>query len=137
MQASRQIFWVCTLCLIAGACNYLTYTPRSKKNIQREKPPVILFYRIVDFRTEQNRWPVSKQDFISQGKKYMEAFAGSSYNYTQFKVKDSNTMTFYFSNHIKDAQNYNETGLIDLNSYHGRAKFYKENNKFIWKVKMK
>ncbi len=66
-------FFTISLCaLVFAACNYVTYTPRSKKNIQREKPSVVICNHIVDFRVEQNAWPVSKSDFISKGKNIMK-----------------------------------------------------------------
>ena len=46
-------------------------------------------------------------------------------------------MVFSFSEHVKDIQHYKETNKIDLNSYAGNVRFFKENGKFIWKLKMK
>lgn len=119
-----------------AACNYVTYTPRSKKNILREKPSILIFDRMVDFRIEQMGWPGSKMDFISKGIKYYEVFKHFPYQQTTFKIIDSNRMIFSFSEHIKDVQNYENTKKIDLNSYGGSVRFFKENGKFIWKLKM-
>lgn len=117
------------------ACNYVTYTPRSKRNKQRETPSLVLFERIVDFRIEQMGWPASKTDFISKGIKYYEVFENFPYQNTDFKVLDSNTMVFTYSQHIRDVRNFEKTEKVDLNSYGGSVKFYKENGKFIWKIK--
>ena len=38
---------------------------------------------------------------------------------------------------IKDIENYKKTNKVDLNSYGGSVRFFKENGKFIWKLKMK
>jgi hypothetical protein len=113
-----------------------TYTPRSKKNIQREKPSVILLNRIIEYREEFNGWPYSKEGFISKGKKYFDAFNGFPYLGMQFKVISDDKMIFYFFDHVKDNKNMNESGMIELHSYHGKVYFYKSNNKFIWKLKM-
>lgn len=136
MKSFTQTFIACVLLLQLTACNYVTYTPRSKKNVRRERPSILLMDRIVDFRIEQHYWPYSKEDFMSKGKKYYEVFQGFPYNYTHFKTIDSNTMVFTFSDHIKDRDNYNETQKVDLNSYSGSVRFYREKDKFIWKLKL-
>ncbi len=126
------------LCMLGIAgCNYVTYTPRSKKNIRRETPSLLIFDRIVDFRIEQMGWPVSRMDFTSKGIKYYQVFENFPYQQTDFKIIDRNTMVFSFSGHIQDIKNYNETNKVDLNSYGGSVRFFKENDKFIWKLKMK
>jgi hypothetical protein len=124
------------LIFFISSCNYVTYTPRSKSNIRREKPSIFLCERIVDFRVEQGYWPVSKEDFITKGKKYYDAFQGFRYNYTHFKIIDSNTMRFYFTDHIADLENHNQTQKTDLNKYGGYVKFFKVNDKFAYKIKM-
>src|SRR6266487_1865778 len=97
---------VLLLTVLLTACNYFTYTPRSKKNVQREKPSIVLLNSIIDYRLEQNAWPFSREEFISKRKKYKEAFDGFPYQRTIFKRIDNNKMIFYFSEHIKDVQNY-------------------------------
>ncbi len=120
-----------------SACNYITFSPRSKKNKLREAPSIVIYDRIVDFRKEQMGWPTSKMDFISKGIKYYAVFENFPYQNTVFKVIDSNNMIFYYSQHIKDIEKYNTTKKVDLNSYGGEVRFYKENDKFIWKIKRK
>ncbi len=44
-------------------------------------------------------------------------------------------MTFQFWDYARDTRAAN-TQVTNLNAYNGEARFYKENNKFIWKVKM-
>ncbi len=122
--------------VILFSCNNLTFTPRSKNNINREKPSILLFERIVDFRIEQMGWPTSRQDFIGKGIKYYEVFQDFKYATTTFKIIDSNKMIFSFSDHIQDIKNYKETEKVDLHSYGGKVTFYKENDKFLWKLKM-
>lgn len=92
---------------------------------------------MVEFRIEQGGWPYSMSDFISKGKKYYEVFDYFPYLNNDFKIKDSNHMTFYFSQHIADMEAYKRTGKSELNAYGGHVKFYKENDKFIWRIKMK
>lgn len=118
------------------SCNYTTFTPRSKRNIKKETPSVLIFDKIVDFRIEQMGWPISITDFKSKGIKYFYAFDDFPYNKTEFKIIDSNNMTFYFYDHKKDRENYKKVQKVDLNSYGGKVKFYKENGKFVWKLKM-
>ena len=143
------------LILFIGACQYVNYTPRSKSNIRRQKPSILICERIVDFRMEQMRWPVSKEDIITKGKKYYDVFQGFPYNTLWFKEKDSNTMIFYFSDHIIDReinntpytigetryndhvqQQYSNMPRYDLSAYHGYIKFFKVKDKFAWKIKM-
>ena len=80
-------------------------------------------------------WPNSKTDFISKGLKYYEVFENFPYQQTDFKIIDSNTMVFSYSQHIKDVRNFEKTEKVDLNSYDGSVRFYKVNGKFIWKIK--
>jgi hypothetical protein len=140
-----------------SACQYFTYTPRSKSNIRQQKPSIFICERIVDFRMEYQCWPSSKEDLFARGKKYVDAFQGFPYNSTSFKIKDSNTMIFYFSDHKIDRENYNRPQYIDLrtyndgrddynkynnnqrtdlNAYRGYIKFFKVKDKFAWKIKM-
>jgi hypothetical protein len=136
MTSIRTILSASLIIILLVSCNYVTYTPRSKKNIQREKPSVVLLNAIIDYRVEQYDWPVSREEFINKGKKFRDAFEGFPYSYTRFKMIDSNTMVFYFSGHIKDERNYQETQKADLNSYSGSVRFYKDKDRFAWKLKM-
>ncbi len=137
MKFLKVIFTFLLLVLIVSSCRYFFYTPRSKSNIHREQPSLLLLEKIVEFRLENLGWPTSKEDFMNKGIKYQKVFEGFPYNYTEFKRIDSNKMIFYFTDHIKDSDNYYETGKINLNSYNGRVTFYKDSNKFIWKLKMR
>ena len=119
-----------------SGCTHVTYSPRSKKKVQQAKPSIVLLNRIVEFREENNAWPYSKEEFVNKARKYKEAFEGFPYRTIIFKVTDNNTMTFTFSEHYTDVQKYNETQKIDLNSFGGRVRFYKEGEKFMWKLKM-
>lgn len=130
MKNYQLIFAACLVIATFASCNHITYTPRSKKNIQREKPPVLMLARMVDFRLEEGRWPVSKQDFISRGAKHARLFKGFPYTQTDFKIIDINRMVFYFSGHEKDIKNYNNTEMVDLNSYSGRVKFIRRMTSF-------
>jgi hypothetical protein len=134
LQRHIAALLVCSLLLFAS-CDQVTYTFKSKKNIRREKPSVILLAKIVEFRQELNSWPISKEDFMSKGKKYYEALDGFPYTYINFKAIDSNTMVFYFSGHVKDLQTYKETQKVELNTYSGSVKFYKQSGKFVWKMR--
>jgi cbb3-type cytochrome oxidase subunit 3 len=136
MNRTVRLITIPVIVLFLISCNYFTYTPKSRKNIKEEQPSIVLLSAIADFRIEQDRWPVSKEDFISKGKKYLDAFSGFRYNNTNFKIIDSNKMVFFFSDHVKDAEKYKETEQYDLNSYRGTVKYYKENGKFVWKLKM-
>lgn len=136
MKHILPILFCCSLLMLV-ACDQFTYIPKSKKKQRQETPSVIIFDRMVDFRIEQGSWPVSRQDFISKGVKYYEVFNNFPYQVADFKVKDTNNMTFYFSGHIKDIERYNHTGVTDLNSFGGYVRFWKENDKFLWKIKMK
>src|SRR5688500_13330617 len=100
----KHIYFVAIalLTMQVSACNYFTYTPRHRNQKRPEKPSIFIYEKSVEFRLEQGRWPATKEDMITKGKKYYDVFKGFRYNYTNFKIKDSNTMTFYFSEHIAD-----------------------------------
>ncbi len=136
MKIFTRLLMPIAVVLLFSSCEHFTYTPKSRKNIKEEQPSIELMSRIVDFRIEQNSWPLSKEDFISKGKKYYDAFTGFRYTNTNFKTIDSNTMVFFFSDHVKDVEKYKETEQYDLNSYRGTVKFYREKDKFVWKLKM-
>jgi hypothetical protein len=112
------------------------YTPRHKSQKRREKPSIFLCERIVEFRQAEGRWPFSKDEMIAKGTQYYEVFKGFQYTWTDFKIKDSNSMTFYFEDHIADNTSYAETGKSELNVYGGRIRFFKVKDKFAYKIKM-
>ena len=97
-----QYFFVVTALL---SCNHFTATPHSKKQQLMERPSPFLCDRIVDFRIAEGGWPTSKLDFSNKGIKYYEAIKDFPYQTTDFKIKDSTEMIFYFSNNIKDINN--------------------------------
>ncbi len=136
MKNIIRTFTISIYILVFTSCNYFTYIPRSKTAVRRAAPSILLLEKIVDFRVEQHSWPVSREDFISKGIKYYEAFKRFNYTETWFKVIDSNTMVFYFTGHVTDIDDYNTYRKINLNSYNGRAKFFRQKDKFIWKLKM-
>ncbi len=74
---------------------------------------------------------------MSKGLKYYEVLNDFPYQETSFNVIDSNNMVFTFYRHKKDIENYNKSKKVDLNSYGGSVKFFKENGKFMWKLKMR
>jgi len=118
------------------SCNYFTFHPKSEKQKYIERPNVLIYDRIVEFRIEQMGWPISKADFMSKGKKYCDVFENFPYLRTEFKITDSNRMTFYFSEHVNDVAREDRTRKYDLNASNGHVKFYKENDRFTWKLKM-
>lgn len=136
MHSLLKILSLVLLMMVLAGCSNYTYKPRSKKMMQREKPSVILIDKIIEFRESTNAWPFSKEEFMNGGDKYKKAFDGFPYLTTRFKVIDNNTMTFFFSQHIKDVTLEKQTNITDLNAYGGEVRFYKEKDKFIWKIKM-
>jgi hypothetical protein len=136
MKTLLQILSCCVLVLTIVSCDTVTYVPKSKANIRRHAPSVLVLDKIIDFRVEQNSWPVSIADMTNKGLKYHNAFKDFPYTDTEFKVIDSNRMTFYFTGHVQDIDDYNTYNKINLRVYSGRARFYKEHGKFVWKLKM-
>lgn len=131
----RTIFVLLIVIAVTG-CNYFSFTPRSSTNKYREMPTAQLYEKIVEFREIHGNWPVSRQDFISKDIKFYKALEGFKYRTVEFKIKDSDNMTFYFSDHIIDVEKEKATKKSELNAYGGHVVFYKENGKFLWKVKM-
>jgi hypothetical protein len=132
-----QVSLFIAIVFIQLSCNNFTFRPHSKKQQSKEQPSVLFCDRIVDFRLAEGGWPNSMSDFMNKGIKYYEVANNFPYQTTEFKRKDSTEMTFYFSNHIKDIKNYNKTQKIDLNSYNGNIRFWKEGGKFVWRINMK
>jgi hypothetical protein len=133
----KHIYFVAiiSLSLLVSACNYFTYTPRHRNQKRAEKPSIFIYEKIVEFRQEQGRWPSTKEDMITKGQKYYDVFKGFKYNHTHFKIKDSGTMIFYFSEHMADQANYTQTQLTDLNSFRGSVRFFKVKDKMLGKSK--
>jgi hypothetical protein len=137
MRLGYLFLYVLLILVCFEQCNYISYTPKSKRNRSLARPSALIFDRMVDFRIEQGGWPISRQDFIGKGIKYYEVFNNFPYQTKEFKIKDSNTMTFYFSEYIQDVERYKKTQKLDLNSYNGHVNFYKENGKFLWTIAMR
>jgi len=81
-------------------------------------------------------WPHTREEFMLANSKYKKSMSDFPYLTTRFKIINPDKMMFYFDQHIKDVENYKEQQKTDLNAYSGEVKFYKENGKFIWKIKM-
>lgn len=126
-----------SLMMLVSSCDHFTYTPKNRAQKRRAKPSIFICESIVDFRMAEGRWPYSKEDLISKGKKYKDAFADFKYSYTGFNIKDSNSMTFYFEDHVADATTYQLTGKSELNAYGGRVRFFKVKDKFAYTIKMR
>lgn len=122
--------------MLLASCEYTTYTPRSRRQQQLAKPSMVLLDRIIEFRETFNEWPLSKEYFMAQGPRYKEAFNGFNYLYTEFRIVDNDNLLFYFDQYVKDNAAYKETGLVDLNKLNGVVKFYKQDGKFLWKIRM-
>ncbi|MDI9366336.1 MAG: hypothetical protein QM541_15370 [Flavobacterium sp.] len=132
MQINIKIAFIVIIMAISS-CEYVTYTHKSKRNKAKERPPITLFDKLIDFRIEQNSWPVSREDFISKGIKYQKALVDFKYLTITFQIKDSNTMVFRYFDHIKDVEAQKQSEKIELNTYQGTILFFKENNQFVWK----
>jgi hypothetical protein len=104
--------------------------------VRREQPSILLLSRMIDYRIEQYGWPVSREDFVTKGKQYQEAFADFKYTFAEFKIVDTNTMFFYFSGHIEDQKRYDNSRKSDLNALGGHVKFFRVKDKFAWKIRM-
>lgn len=157
MKNTIRLLITGSLIVLLGSCQYFTYTFHSKREVRRQKPSILIPQCIVDFRNEYQCWPSSKEDMMAKGKKYTDAFVGFAYATTWFKIKDDNTMVFYFSDHRIDVDKYNAprrydintypdsrgtdynnsiAPKTDLNAYHGYIKFFKVKDRFTWKIKM-
>jgi hypothetical protein len=137
MHTMKHLYFAAiTSLLLLSACKYVTYTPRAKSQKRREKPSIFICERIVEFRQKEGRWPYSRADFISKGQQYYDVLKGFKYNAFDFSIKDSNTMTAYFSDHIQDQANYELTRKVDLGDYGGRIRFFRVKDKFVYKIKM-
>lgn len=132
----KHLYLVTISIFLFSACQYTTYTPRAKSQKRREKPSIFICERIVEFRQKEGRWPSNRADFISKGQQYYDVLKGFKYNAFNFSIKDSNTMTAFFSDHIQDLANAEQTGKVDLGDYSGRIRFFRVKEKFAYKIKM-
>ena len=135
-KRSVIILWLTIIVVFCISCRFTTYTPRSKRQKQLAKPSIVLLERIGEFNEKYNTWPLTKEEFISKGARYKEAFTNFPYQYTRFKIIDSDNMIFYFDQHVHDITNFNMSQKVDLNSYRGEVRFFKEKEKLRWKIKM-
>lgn len=136
MKKSRYLLTALMWMMLLSSCQYVTYTPRSRMQQQLAKPSMVLLDRIVEFRENFNEWPMSKEYFMAKGPRYKEAFNGFQYLYTHFKIVDNDNLQFYFDQHIRDQAAEQESGKTDLNGLGGVVTFYKQDGKFLWKIKM-
>lgn len=134
MAVNRFLIAGLVMCMLG--CNYINYTPRSKRQKHLAKPSTALLDQIVDFRMKYNTWPSSKEEFVGRDPEYKESFARLPYHYTRFEVIDIDNMIFYFDQHTKDVDNYRSSEKVNLNTYRGEVKFYNYQGKIIWKTKM-
>jgi hypothetical protein len=123
--------------LLFNSCNYFSYTRHTKIERLSERPSAVICDNIVNFRIIQGGWPTSKEDFMYKDVRNYEALKDFPYQTTEFKIKDSTEMTLYFRDHIKDVIKSQKTNKSDLNSFQGNIHFWKEADKFLWKINMK
>lgn len=136
MRYATCISLALALLISFSGCGLVTYTPHTRKQQQKAKPSIVLIQRIIEFREEFNAWPLSKEEFIYKSQKYKDAFNDFPYLSVVFRPIDNDRMTFIFTEHKKDVQLARENKQIDLNSFGGEVRFYKEKNQFVWKIKM-
>ncbi|MEQ1554828.1 MAG: hypothetical protein ABL929_11645 [Ferruginibacter sp.] len=151
-------FLFCAFTIFAS-CRYVNYRPHSKTEKLIARPSIYICDKIVDFRIAEGGWPTSKMDFMSKNKIYYDAFKDFPYQFTEFRIKDSTEMTFFFDQYLEDVKRQNSTypiqneynknlqnktypaykksNKIELNDYHGNIHFWKENGKILWKINMK
>jgi hypothetical protein len=137
MKAFLNIALTVVLFICMISCNHFTYRPHSIKAKMLERPSISICVKIVEFRIAEGGWPISKQDFMNKGIKYYEEMKDFPYQTTEFKIKDSNNMVFYFRDNIKDIERYKKTQKGDFNGFHGNIVFWKEGDRFLWKINMK
>ena len=121
---------------ILFGCNSTMITHHSKLEQQQAKPSTNLLECMLEFREIHTYWPQTKEEFTSSNSNYKKSMSDFPYLDTRFKIINQDKMTFYFNQHIKDVENYKQKKKVDLNAFGGEVKFYKENGKFIWKIKM-
>lgn len=127
---------VIALVLTFASCQYTTYSVRSKRDQQRAKPSMVLVQSIADFRERYGSWPLSKEELMYKDARYRQVFTGFPYKDVRFKIVDADNMIFSFDQHVQDITNYNESQQVDLNAYRGEVKYYMQNGKVLWKLKM-
>lgn len=133
---STKIYWFIVLLLFANciACNSVKYTPKTRQQKFQELPSIILLDRIVEFRNEFLSWPNSKEDMVKRNKKYADAWVGFKFKGYSFISNDAEKLTFNFWSHPKDEPKNIYDKRIELNSYNGWVKFYRDGDIFVWKI---
>ena len=117
-------------------CGQFTYTPHSAKEKYFARPHVQFMMTVVNFREKYGVWPPSIGEMelmFPEAKKIIHDF---QYQSLDFLIKDKDNLTINFYNYKKTLY-YGDPTVVDLNAFQGRIRFYKSDNKFVWKVKMK
>jgi hypothetical protein len=120
-----------------SSCNYFTYRPHSAKQKYFARPHVQFMMAVVSFRETRGFWPPSLAELGLYSKENRKVIDDFQYLSVDFKIKNEDKMTAYFSQYKKDADFNNNDPRIDLNAFSGRIFFYKSGDKFVWKVKMR
>jgi len=129
-------FYVISILVSFYGCGQVTYQPHSAKQKYFAKPHVQFMMTVVNFREKYGVWPPSLGEMelmLPEAKKIIHDF---QYQSVDFLIKDGDNLTVRFYNYKKTSY-YADPSKIDLNAFQGRIRFYKSDNKFVWKVRMK
>lgn len=122
------------ICLYS--CNQFVYLPKSAKQKYFARPHIQFMMAVVNFRELYGLWPPSLTELGSKSKENRKIIDDFQYEFVDFVSRDIDHLTLYFYGYKKKSYYHNDN-KIDLNAFQGKIKFFKSNDKFVWKVKMK
>jgi hypothetical protein len=133
----RQLSFLFLIVAPLLSCNNFTYSLHGAKKKYFARPGILFMDAIVNYRTFNHFWPASMLDFSLSSEANRKLAEQFKYEYTDFKVTDSNHLRIRFNSYKKDADNPETKDKIDLNSLRGEMRFFNVKDGFGWKLKMK
>jgi hypothetical protein len=118
------------------SCNHFVYLPKSAKQKYFARPHIQFMMAVVNFRESYGIWPPSLSEMALKSKENRKIIDDFQYQSVDFLIKDQDHLIVYFYGYKKKSY-YQDDSQIDLNAFQGRIRFFKWNDKFAWKVKMR
>lgn len=140
LKSPKTLYRFLLFVFIVGSltsCDMFAYSFHNKTEKSFARPDVFFMDAIVAYRNEYHFWPSSMEQFAGSSAKNKKLADDFKYHYTDFKVSDSNRLKIIFTD-IKHDDDYQYLkGKIDLNTLNGEIRFFKANDRFTYKVKMR
>ena len=124
------------LLLCVSGCSQFVYLPKSAKQKYFARPHIQFMMAVVEFRESTGGWPASQFELENQKAKNWKIIHDFQYRNLHFQQRKGDELFVYFDDYKRELY-LDVPGKTDLNTFHGVICFYKNNEKFVWKVKMR